>query len=99
VGNVKYRSYVADIHESGMHLLQLINDILDLTKAEAGKVDLCEDVCDIGEIVRSVARLRRASIATAGLTIAINVPPRLARLRADERKVRQVLFSLISDAV
>ncbi len=99
VGNDKYRSYVSNIHESGTHLLALINDLLDLTKAEAGKLDLCEDVFDVEEVIRSIARIGSASIEEVGLTVTIHVPPGLPRLRADERKIRQVLFNLIGNAV
>jgi two-component system, cell cycle sensor histidine kinase DivJ len=99
IGNTQYRSYITDIHLSGTHLLQLINDILDLTKAEAGKLELLEDVIDVGEVVQSVARVTRGAIETAGLTMAIDLPPGLPRLRADERKTRQVLFNLVGNAI
>src|SRR5262249_16943755 len=61
IGNEQYKSYVADIHESGTHLLQLINDILDLTKAEIGKLELHDELIDIGEVVASVGRMTRAA--------------------------------------
>ncbi|HVC56345.1 MAG TPA: ATP-binding protein [Stellaceae bacterium] len=99
IGNVQYRSYVNDINLSGTHLLQLINDILDLTKAEAGMLELHEDLVDLEAAVRAVARASRASIEKAGLTIAIELPPDLPPLLADERKVRQVFFNLIGNAV
>src|SRR5271170_4859435 len=57
LGNQQYRTYITDIHASGTHLLQIINGILDLSKAEAGKVDLTEEVFDLRDIMRSVAQL------------------------------------------
>ena len=53
IGNAQYRSYITDIYMSGTHLLQLINDILDLTKAESGKLELNEETVDLGEVIRS----------------------------------------------
>ena len=99
IGNEHYRSYVSDINVSGSHLLQLINDILDLTKAEAGMLELHEDVIDLAGAIGAVARASRASIEKAGLTIDIALPSDLPPLHADERKVRQVFFNLIGNAV
>jgi ammonium transporter, Amt family len=99
VGNVKYQSYIEDIHACGTHLLQLINDILDLTRAEVGRFDLCEDTIDVAEVINSVARLSEADLERARLTVAVDVAPDLPDLRADQRKTRQVLFNLIGNAV
>ncbi len=99
VGNDKYRSYVTDIHISGTHLLEVINDILDLTKAEVGMLELYEEIIDVSEVIRAVARITRPSIDKAGLTITLEISADLPQLRADERKVRQVLFNLIGNAV
>ena len=98
VGNAQYRSYITDIHVSGTHLLQLINDILDLTKAEAGKLELNEETVDLAEVIRSVVRMSRGSIEKGGLTTNIDPMAGLPLLRADERKTRQVFFNLIGNA-
>ena len=66
LGNDQYRAYAADIHESGTHLLQIINDILDLSKAEAGKLELYEDVFDLRDTLRSVRQLIAARICSGG---------------------------------
>jgi signal transduction histidine kinase len=99
IGNEKYRSYTADMHASGEHLLNLINDILDLTKAEAGMLELHEEIVDLKDVIGSVARLMSGSIKNGELTIEINLPASLPLLRADERKTRQILFNLIGNAV
>src|SRR5712691_757236 len=99
VGNAQYLSYITDIQMSGTHLLQLINDILDLSKAESGKLELNEETIDLGEVIRSAVRVSRASIEKAGLTANIDLVPELPLLRVDERKTRQVLFNLIGNAV
>ena len=99
IGNETYKSYIADIHASGAHLLQLINDILDLTKAEAGMLELNEEVIGLDEVIRAVVRISRASLEKANLTVDIDLQPGLPPLRADERKVRQVLFNLLGNAV
>jgi PAS domain S-box-containing protein len=97
--SAKYRAYAGDIHESGMHLLHLINDILDLTKIEAGQLGLHEEVISVKEVAESVARVSGGEIEKAGLAIVLDLPPGLPPLRADERQVRQVLFNLVSNAV
>jgi PAS domain S-box-containing protein len=99
IGNEKYRSYTADIYVSGVYLLQLINDILDLTKAEAGMLELHEEVVDLKDVIEAVARLSSGSIKNGQLTVKIDLPLGLPLLRADERKTRQILFNLIGNAV
>jgi signal transduction histidine kinase len=99
LGNEHYRSYVGDIHASGTHLLQIINDILDLSKAEAGKIDLSEDVFDIRDIMRSVGQLTAGRIEAAQLVQTVDLPEDLPTLCGDERKTKQVLLNLITNAV
>jgi signal transduction histidine kinase len=97
--NAAYRAYVADIHNSGSHLLGVINDILDLSKAEAGKLDLNENVFDLRTTVRSAVQAMNARIRAADLTQKVEFPPELPLLRADELKTRQVLLNLIGNAI
>ena len=99
LGNEQYRAYVSDIHASGTHLLQIIDDILDLSKAEAGKIDLCEDIFDLRDIMRSVGQLTVGRIHAAGLTVSHDLPEDLPPISGDERKTKQVLLNLITNAV
>jgi signal transduction histidine kinase len=99
LGNEQYRAYVADIHESGTHLLQIINDILDLSKAEAGKLELHEDIFDLRDTIRSMRQLISARLSNGALSDSIELADDLPLLCADERKTKQVLLNLISNAV
>jgi signal transduction histidine kinase len=99
IENEQYRSYVADIHASGTHLLAIIQDILDLVKAEAGKLELCEDVFDLRKTMRAVRAMTDGLRQDSGLSIVFSIPEQLPQLRADERKTRQVLLNLIGNAV
>jgi signal transduction histidine kinase len=95
----QYRDYAENIHSSGSHLLQIINDILDLSKAEAGKLELSDDVFDLKETFRLVDNLTRDSIRQAGLTAIVDFPDDLPLLRADELKTKQILLNLVGNAV
>ncbi|HMH60756.1 MAG TPA: PAS domain S-box protein, partial [Bradyrhizobium sp.] len=88
--NPHYRSYIADIHFSSTHLLNLINEILDVTKAEAGKLEVQEQVFDLRDVIEAVVRISGPPIDKAGVTVGIDLPPDLPRLQADEGKTRQV---------
>ncbi|HUL10259.1 MAG TPA: HAMP domain-containing sensor histidine kinase [Candidatus Acidoferrum sp.] len=99
LGSARYRGYVDDIYGSAVHLLSLVNDLLDLAKAEAGKQELHEDVLDVGEIVGICRRLMAERAHDAG--VRLDIVDRLAGCLfcGDERKMRQIILNLLSNAV
>jgi PAS domain S-box-containing protein len=99
INHQRYRDYAGDIHRSGVHLLQLINDILDLTKVEAGKYELREVVCDLAKAGADAARLMRDLAADSGLILETHAPDDLPFLFADERCLRQIVVNFLSNAV
>ena len=99
VGSPKYDEYARDINASGEHLLQVINDILDIAKIEAGKLDLNEAVVDVTEIVESCLMLVNERARTSGLMLETETTDDLPPLRADPRKLKQILVNLLSNAV
>ena len=96
--NPRYRGYAEDINHSGQYLLSVINDILDMAKVEAGKVDLAEEPVDVVSMVAGCFRLLGERARAGGLTLAADVPPSL-RLIADELRLKQVLVNLLSNSV
>jgi signal transduction histidine kinase len=99
VGNDSYLGYLKDIHDSGIDLLNIINDILDLSKAEAGKLELSEQTVDVATVLDAVGRLMAPKIDGAGLTLALNVPADLGPLFCDRLKLKQILLNILSNAV
>jgi len=99
LGSDRYRSYAEDIHVSGAHLLALINDILDLAKAEAGKHELYESEVAVAALAGEALRVVREKAAQAGLTLSNRVAANLPVLLADERKAKQILLNLLSNAI
>jgi signal transduction histidine kinase len=97
--NEKQAEYVQDIHASGRHLLSLINDILDLSKIEAGKVELELSEFDLPNTIDGTLTLVRERAARHGLEMGLSLDDRLGMIVADERKVRQILLNLLSNAV
>jgi len=99
VGNPQYVDFARSIHESGRHLVGIINDILDLSKVEAGKADLDEDVTHVAALIGHATSLMRQSIDSAQLRLEIQVEQDLPDVLVDARKINQVLLNLISNAV
>jgi signal transduction histidine kinase len=99
LGAAEYRAYVDDIHSSGRHLHSLINDILDIAKAEAGVLQLDEREFEIDEVVESAVRMMRTASDRADTEIAVEISPGLPLLLGDRRRVRQVLLNLLSNAI
>ncbi len=99
LGNLKYQEYLGDIHVSARHLLEIINEVLDMSKIEAGKIDLDEQDMDMGEAVESVMRMMASRAFSGGIRMESHIAPELPALFADPRLVRQVLINLVSNAV
>ena len=97
--NEKQEEYSRDIHASGQHLLSLINDILDLSKIEAGRMELELTDFDLPTAIDSAAMLVRERAGRRNITLHAAVDPEIGQVQADERKVRQVVLNLLSNAI
>jgi len=95
----KYQEYATDINYSGQHLLDLINDILDLTKVEAGKFELKEENVDVAGTINACVVMVSEAARSASLTVEQLMPDRAPVLRADPRLLKQILVNLLSNAV
>jgi PAS domain S-box-containing protein len=98
IGNDRYAGYVGDIKSSGEHLLQLINDILDHAKIEAGQLELHEDVVDMAASVAFVIHMLALQAEQAELVVMTTVPAGI-RILGDERRIRQILLNLLGNAI
>ena len=97
--NPKQEEYLNDILSSGKHLLSLINDILDLSKIEAGRMELESQPFDLPAALDNALTLIRERAARHGLRLEVTVDPGLGEVKGEERKVKQVLLNLLSNAV
>jgi signal transduction histidine kinase len=97
--NNKQAEYLQDILESGRHLLSLINDILDLSKIEAGRMELELAEFDLPQAIQNALTLVRERALRRGIALHHVIDDRVAEIRADERKVKQVLLNLLSNAI
>ena len=99
LGSSLYKGYANDIHESGRHLLAIINDILDLSRVEAGQTALNESPIEIDKLVSACLILVRGKAHAGGLTIAIEAPANMPEVVGDERLLKQALLNLLSNAI
>jgi signal transduction histidine kinase len=97
--NEKQDEYLKDIHASGQHLLSLINDILDLSKIEAGRMELELSDFHLPTALDSALTLVRERAGRRGIALHLSIDERLGQMRGDERKIRQVLLNLLSNAI
>ncbi len=95
----EYKEYAGNIYESGTHLLELINDILDMSKLEAGKATLDARVTNVAKLVDACQRLVGIRAETKSLAMVVDVDEQLPPLFADERKIRQILINLLTNAI
>jgi two-component system, NtrC family, sensor kinase len=97
--NAKQDEYLNDIHSSGQHLLSLINDILDLSKVEAGRMELELSEFHLPSALQNAMTLVRERAQNHGIVLELRVDEKLSQIRADERKVKQIALNLLSNAV
>jgi signal transduction histidine kinase len=98
LGDHRYRDYAQDIHSSGSHLLSIVNEVLDLSKLAAGKLELVEGWINVREIVHSACRVIRPRIDRAELSLTVKMPPDDLLAYADKRLLKQMLLNLLSNA-
>jgi len=99
IGIPRYIEYVHDIRSSAQHLLRLIEDVVDLAKAQSGALGIEESDIDVNAAIRSVCLVLREKVGQAGLQLVQEVPADLPRLRGDRRRLRQILHNLLSNAI
>jgi two-component system, cell cycle sensor histidine kinase PleC len=95
----QYKEYAADIHNSGQHLLNLINELLDLSRIEAGKYELNEEVVSLVDIAEDCRRMMEIRAKAKGIELTVSYGNNLPRLWGDERAIRQVVLNLLSNAI
>ena len=99
VGTSRYRDYANDIYDSGQHLLRIINDVLDMSKIGAGKLELHEHIVDVAAAVQTSISLVTPRALSNGVTVTAELPENLPPLWADELRLKQILLNLLSNAV
>jgi protein-histidine pros-kinase len=97
--DARYREYGGDISDSGRHLQSIINDILDISKVESGRLVLHDDIVSIGEITDACSRLVVPMAETAGIALSVEAPGPLPLIRVDQVRFQQILLNLMSNAV
>lgn len=99
LGAAQYADYLNDIHGSGSHLLEIINDVLDMSKVEAGRMDLYETEFDLSSAMEACIRMTSERSAVGGVKVEARIPDDLPRLYADGRLVRQMVLNLLTNAI
>jgi len=97
--NEKYLEYIKDIHTSSLHLLSIINDVLDMSKIEAGKVELAKDVIRIKSVVGEVMRMVGERARSRDIELTVQLPDEDVEIWADERSMKQILLNLLANAI
>ncbi|MHA6692175.1 sensor histidine kinase [Devosia sp. A449] len=95
----QYKEYAGDIHASGQHLLNLINELLDLSRIEAGKYELNEEVVSLVDIAEDCRRMMELRAKSKGIELIYSIGDNLPTLWGDERAIRQVVLNLLSNAI
>ncbi len=95
----RYKSYASDINYSGRHLLELINDILDVSKIEAGALDVADEAVNVADTVNSSIRMVRDRAEKNEIRLNVSIPENLPQIHGDSIRVKQILLNLISNAI
>ena len=99
VGNERYRQYLKDIHKSGDHLISLLNDLLDLSKIEAGKLEFTFEVVNLNDFVQQCIAIMQQQANRERVIIRTSLPSNLPQIIADSRSVRQIALNLLSNSI
>ncbi len=99
LGNEKYLEFSTDVNASGHHLLSLINDILDLSKVDAGQLELHEEEFNSGQAIRSCLSMLKGQAREQGVELVEDIPNDMPYLRADERMLKQIVINLLTNAI
>lgn len=99
IGSPRYKEYLKDMHVSGVHVLSLVNDLLDLSKIEAGKMALSVAPLDANAVIAECASIMQAQANQARVVLRLALAPSLPPLNADPRSLKQILLNLLSNAV
>lgn len=97
--NEKQKRFISNIHMAGKHLLSLINDILDISRVESGKMEWERELIDLPELFKGAINLLREKAAQNGITIQLNLEPDVGEFIGDERKIKQIAYNLLANAV
>ncbi len=98
-GDLRHRTYIEDIRKSGVHLLDIINDVLDMAKIESGTIQVQFSDVSITDIIDDALRMVSQQIDAKKITVAVNIDKQVSSARADELKLRQILLNLLTNAV
>ncbi|HEY4806306.1 MAG TPA: ATP-binding protein, partial [Roseiarcus sp.] len=99
IGNERYKDYIKDIHASGSHVMSLADDLLDLSKIEAGKLELAFASVDANSVIRECVSLMQPQAARERVIMRVSLHDRLPRVMVDERSLKQIMLNLMSNAV
>lgn len=99
IANEKYLEYMKDVHASSLHLLSIINDVLDMSKIEAGKLELARETVTIQDALRDVIRIVHERASCCGIELVSQLPVEPIMISADERAIKQIFLNLLSNAI
>ncbi|MCH7937749.1 MAG: HAMP domain-containing histidine kinase [Proteobacteria bacterium] len=99
LGDPKYREYANDIRRSGNHLLELINEVLDVSKVEAGAMEINEDDVDLAAVMKECAALMKDEARKVGIDLSVSIAKDFPEFRGDSRRLKQIFLNLLSNAI